>query len=61
MSVLEHHPELEGGLDANNKRHIICSNGSVDQPTMVLVVEHVIQVFPYPHPNTFGVIRMFHV
>ena len=61
VSILEHHPKLEGGLDANIKRHVVCCNGSLDQPTRVLVEEHEVQIFPHPHSDTFGVIRVLHI
>jgi hypothetical protein len=61
VPILQHHPELESGLDANNEWHIVCRNGSIDHDAGVLIVEDKVWVFPHPHPDTLGVIGVLHV
>jgi hypothetical protein len=59
--VLQHHLELERGLYANNKGHIVCCNRSVHHHVGVLVVEHKVRVFPHLHSHTLNVIRVLHI
>ena len=61
MAVLQHHFELERGLDGNNEWHIVCRNGSIDHNAGVLIVEDEVRVFSHPHLDTLGVIGVFHV
>jgi hypothetical protein len=61
VPILQYHHELESGLDANNKWHIVCHNGSINHDARVLIVEDKVQVFPHPHLDTLGIIGVLHV